>query len=634
MSLPPRRVGAQAWAPVGVSRLENNALKVVRSTGHRAVLAGPGAGKTELLAQRAAYLLQTGVCPAPQRLLAIAFKRDAARNLALRVAQRCQREHASRLDSMTFDAFAKNLLDRFGQALPARWRPTPDYEIVFPKADLFREFLRSASESRDRVGTAAQIQGIVPGTFERQFVVAARLPNVGWVSPSPAQWVADAFWQHMLHDGKRSTLTFSMIGRLAELLLRVNETARLAHALTYSHVFMDEFQDTTQVQYDLIHTLFLGTDTVVTAVGDNKQQIMRWAMAMEAPFDVFEADFGARRIPLLNNYRSSPELVRIQHVLAQALDDCAPHPVSKTEGTVSGDCCAVWDFASSRAEARHLATYVAREMKSHALQPRDFVLLVRQKADDYAQELAPYFAAVGLRLRNEDASVGALKVQELLAENLSMDCMLLLRVAMTSNDGAAWPAALRTLEGLMPAGFDPSDVNHRRLSKSLDQFASELMERYPDPPNSLEQATALVCALVDFLGRDRLKTVHPAYDQGDWLAKVEDSVTQHLLSSAASASGWVSTLDVYEGLDAVALMTIHKSKGLEYHTVVFVGLDDAAWWSYARDTTESTAGFFVAFTRAKQRVIFTYCPTRGNRDAIQPLYALLQQAGVSTIRQP
>lgn len=156
MSLPPRRVDVEAWAPVGVSRLESNALKVVRSTGHRSVLAGPGAGKTELLAQRAAYLLQTGACPAPQRILAIAFKRDAAQNLALRVAQRCQREHASRLDSVTFDAFAKNLLHRFGQALPPRWRPTPDYDILFPKADLFREFLRSASESRDRVGTAGR----------------------------------------------------------------------------------------------------------------------------------------------------------------------------------------------------------------------------------------------------------------------------------------------------------------------------------------------------------------------------------------------------------------------------------------------------------------------------------------------
>ncbi len=148
MSLPPRRVSSKDWSPVGVNQLEANALKVVRSTAHRSVLAGPGAGKTELLAQRAAYLLQTGACPAPRRILAIAFKRDAARNLGQRVGQRCHRDHARRLDSVTFDAFAKSLLDRFGQALPVPWRPTPDYEILFPKGDLFRGLLQSASTAR------------------------------------------------------------------------------------------------------------------------------------------------------------------------------------------------------------------------------------------------------------------------------------------------------------------------------------------------------------------------------------------------------------------------------------------------------------------------------------------------------
>jgi len=91
-------------------------------------------------------------------------------------------------------------------------------------------------------------------------------------------------------------------------------------------------------------------------------------------------------------------------------------------------------------------------------------------------------------------------------------------------------------------------------------------------------------------------------------------------------------LDTYEGNAAIALMTIHKSKGLEYHTVIFVGLDDEAWWSYSKDEAEATAGFFVAFTRAKQRVIFTYCPSRGNRDGIKPLYDLLAKAGVPTIQ--
>lgn len=79
-------------------------------------------------------------------------------------------------------------------------------------------------------------------------------------------------------------------------------------------------------------------------------------------------------------------------------------------------------------------------------------------------------------------------------------------------------------------------------------------------------------------------------------------------------------------------MTIHKSKGLEYHTVIFVGLDDGAWWSFANDKKEATAGFFVAFTRAKQRVIFTYCASRGNRTKIADLYNLLTNAGVRTLK--
>lgn len=79
-------------------------------------------------------------------------------------------------------------------------------------------------------------------------------------------------------------------------------------------------------------------------------------------------------------------------------------------------------------------------------------------------------------------------------------------------------------------------------------------------------------------------------------------------------------------------MTIHKSKGLEYHTVMFVGLDDKAWWSFANDSLEATAGFFVAFSRARQRVVFSYCASRGDRKQIAPLYDLLKKAGVKVLK--
>jgi superfamily I DNA/RNA helicase len=376
-----RHVKPGEWQPTGIAELEPNALAVVRSTNNRSVIAGPGSGKTELLAQRASYLLQCGVSPVPQRILAISYKRDAAYNLAQRVSARCHPEQAHRFDSLTFDAFAKSLVDRFGQALPKGWRPTPDYEIVQARDPIVREFLQSLAPPAS-VGTYADIMAISVKSFEKRCVVASPLSEQPLLKPSPFAWAGEQFWYSWLHGGKRSFLTFAMIGRLAELLVRINPIVRQALQLTYSHQFMDEFQDTTQVQYDLVEAIFLGSNAVVTAVGDNKQQIMRFAMAMDDPFTPYEADFKAQRTPLKNNYRSSPDLVRIQDILARAVDNKPVTPVSKSKGTIVGNSCEVWDFKTAAAEADCLAEFVTSEMKTYKLKPRDFCILVRVRAGD------------------------------------------------------------------------------------------------------------------------------------------------------------------------------------------------------------------------------------------------------------
>src|SRR5437879_5174383 len=188
MTLVRRNTKPNDWQPVGVTELEANALAVVRSTDNRSVIAGPGAGKTELLAQRAAYLLQTGASPRPQRFLAICFKRDAATNLAARVRQRCRPEHAARLDSMTFDAFAKGIVDRFGQALPEAWRPAPDYQISFPSDRTYRDFLSTVGTPPVDAGTRAQIEAIQPRTFERRSLFGTPLPEQPVAPATAAQW--------------------------------------------------------------------------------------------------------------------------------------------------------------------------------------------------------------------------------------------------------------------------------------------------------------------------------------------------------------------------------------------------------------------------------------------------------------
>ena len=84
------------------------------------------------------------------------------------------------------------------------------------------------------------------------------------------------------------------------------------------------------------------------------------------------------------------------------------------------------------------------------------------------------------------------------------------------------------------------------------------------------------------------------------------------------------------GLTSVPLMTIHKSKGLEYHTVIFLALDDQAWWTFQQEPEEGRSTFFVAFSRAKQRVVFTYCKQPGGRSKVESLYEILRSAGVPT----
>ena len=632
MAVLARRVRPEDWTPIGVHELEPNAMCVVRSTENRSVIAGPGAGKTELLAQRAAYLLQTGLSPTPQRILAISFKRDAASNLGARVRKRCHRQHAARFDSMTFDAFAKGLLDRFGQVLPERWRPTPDYELMFPNHGSYRNFLQQWLPAPPKsVGSYHDIVILRTKRFERHYLFGSPLPVNGWPQPSPGEWAADQYWQSSIRGDKISHLSFPMIGRLVELLLRINPIARDALRLTYSHLFMDEFQDTTQIQYDLVRTIFLGADTIVTAVGDNKQQIMRWAMAMDDPFATFDADFGPRHTQLFNNYRSSPELVRIQHILAQALDAKSVKSVSKTTGTVAGESCAILDFPSPEREADKLAEIVSAQMKAHELGPRDFALLVRQKASGYASVLQPAFAAAGIAVRNEAGRVGAISLQELLTEEASVLVIRVLRLAMTARAGKHWTdcqVALGELRGIGP----DDEVVQSRFAKELDTYATRLCRDYPKPPLAEWVARKLVDDVLRFIGRGRFIAVHRAYSQGDWLEKVLASTALHLAQSAEGADDWTAALDAYEGLHAIPLMTIHKSKGLEYHTVIFVGLDDNAWWSFAADKIEGTAGFFVAFTRAKQRVAFSYCARRGARREIAPLYDLLKQAGVKAFR--
>jgi superfamily I DNA/RNA helicase len=147
-------------------------------------------------------------------------------------------------------------------------------------------------------------------------------------------------------------------------------------------------------------------------------------------------------------------------------------------------------------------------------------------------------------------------------------------------------------------------------------------------PNNADLMAARVFAFLDLAAVSR---TYLEYGTGDLLAIMVVAFGLHLAASADGAATWSACLDAFEGVAQIPLMTVHKSKGLEYDTIVFVGLDDQAWWSHTPGNLEGLATFFVALSRAKQRAIFAFCQGRGQRRRVADLYRLLTDAGVPEI---
>jgi superfamily I DNA/RNA helicase len=116
-----------------------------------------------------------------------------------------------------------------------------------------------------------------------------------------------------------------MISRLATYIISSNPRIKDFLQITYSHVFLDEFQDTTQIQYDLVKACFLNSNAILSAVGDDKQRIMLWAGALQNIFDIYLKDFSAKRVPLLMNFRSAPRLIKLQEYLVYTLMNTQIH---------------------------------------------------------------------------------------------------------------------------------------------------------------------------------------------------------------------------------------------------------------------------------------------------------------------
>lgn len=528
------RVGE--WSPADGLSLEPNALAAAKEIDRNlALTAGPGAGKTELLAQRADFLLRTGMCRYPKRILAISFKVDASLNLKARVGKRCGPELAARFDSHTFHAFAKRIIDRFRLVLTGQDALDADYAVD----------------------------------------------------------------QNRIH---RRSITFADMLPLALEIVGSSKIARNAIRQTYSYVFLDEFQDCTNVQYDFIKACFQGTSAKLTAVGDTKQRIMGWAGALEGIFETFAEDFNAVPLNLYQNFRSEPRLRRMQNAMVRVMDP----PAALDDDELSGDAgeIRVLRFDTDDDEANALADAVRGWSDDEDLSPSEIAVLVSKQQKLYCQKLRAALEERGVPFRDED------EVQNLASEpvaNLIVDFLLVAA-------GQRQPAPYGRLLDLVVFGRGLDPEREYQTRSRWDRFVAASRQRIAVGELDLADRDGLktiVNALLDIVGRDAVVALSPAYGQGDFLhQQVEATIDRaHVLLQGGGDAA--AALASFSGDRAVRIMSIHKSKGLEFDTVVVLGVESETFWGKAED---ERSAFFVGISRAKRRLYLTVCEQRERPD--------------------
>ena len=523
-----------SWKPADKLVLEPNASRAATERFQSlALTAGPGAGKTEMLAQRADFLLRTGICRYPKRILAISFKVDASRNLKERVKRRCGAELASRFDSYTFHAFAKRIIDRFRPVLTGQEYLEAGYTIGSPRV----------------TGKQIEFADMVP---------------------------------------------------LAIQILLDSEIAQNALRQTYSDVFLDEFQDCTNLQYDLVKKAFQNTGIRLTAVGDTKQKIMSWAGALEGIFLTFAHDFTADQLNLYRNFRSKPELLRMQNEIIKTLDPDSVVPDDQIKG--EGGEIHICSFSDDQEEAETLVEQISSWIHDDNVPFSEIAILVSKQIDLYAEPLMKELERNSIPYRNEHT------LQDIIAEpaaRLVVDYLLCL---FGKREPEAWK---RLMELLIP--FSDDEEGQDVLYSDWQSFIhSERKEALKDTSDlSFPKRWDFVNRFLKKVGEPVLTALSPDYEAKARLREVFKETGKRVNELLAHEPELIKALARFSDDQALRILTVHKSKGLEFRNVIFLAMEEETFWG--NEDAEQCA-FFVGVSRAKDKLLLTHVDSRHRPD--------------------
>ena len=611
---------------------------VLASEGPVLILAGAGSGKTRVITHRVAWLiLDRGV--APDRILAVTFTNKAAGEMKARAEALLPGTPLTSWIS-TFHSLCVRILRREAEA-----------------AGLDRDFTI--------YDTADQLAAV------REAMKAADLPEKlhpprrvqSWISRRKNRPRRDATAEDDDHVYARvAELYAAALERASaldfdDLLLRTvalfdrNADVRDRYQQRFLYVLVDEYQDTNRVQYDLVRHL-VGPRGNLTVVGDEDQSIYSWRGADIQNILDFESDFpGARVLRLEENYRSS-----------QAILDAASALVAHNRRRKGKVLRAVQDGGQAvelhqAGDEYEEAAWAVRRAGEGAALGR-VAVLYRMNAQ--SRILEESLMRVGMRY----VVVGGVGFYD---RREVKDILAYLRLLVNPRD----PVAFRRVVNVPPRGIGEltlaqleqvarereislaaaleavvdEELLPGRTRLALDRFQRLLAElREEAPALGLKRLIERLLERSGYAARLGRDDSRESQDRLENLAELLSAASDYeLREEAGSLAGFLerasllSDVDKVKGEAPVALMTLHSAKGLEFETVLLVGMEEGLMpHSRALENEnaleEERRLCYVGMTRAMRRLGLSWAQTRqvfGQRRRLQPSRFLEELPGES-----
>jgi DNA helicase II / ATP-dependent DNA helicase PcrA len=607
------------------------------------VFAGAGSGKTRVITYRVANLVAREGVP-PWRILAVTFTNKAASEMRTRLVRLLGTDLAKDLWVGTFHATCARLLRRYGEAIGLS-KNFVIYDTDDQKA-LVTRILAELGLEEKRYPPRACLARI------HDAKQALRDPDAMERRSYVDDVVVKVYRHYEDKLTKANAVDFEdLIGKSVRLLEENPGGAGDQIRNRYSHVLVDEFQDTNAAQYRLLRSLTLSHRNLCV-VGDDDQSIYKWRGADVRNIRGFREDFPeAQVVKLEQNYRSTGRIVRA----ALGVIEKSQERVSKALWTNNPEGAPVEIVAAAdeRDEAAHVVE-VIQEARARGIDPKEIAIFYRVHAQSRVLEEAlravnvPYQIIGGTRfyeraevknaiaylrvLVNPRSDVDLLRVINTPARGIGRSTVERL-ANFASGRGLSLYQAMEVFES-----FEEDSSEHDKLASKRTGTVSarkrigvfrDLLMRLREAAQKRGPSETLVTVLEESGYLEALRSENTA--EAD--ARIEN--LRELLSSVgdyeveAAAAGEPATLEGYlervtlatdvDGMkDAarITLMTVHGAKGLEFELVLLTGMEeDMLPYRGMRsmedhDLEEERRLAYVAITRARSRLVLTHVASR------------------------